>query len=137
MNGALQVLHKGSSCNLAAASSCQVASGGRSSDFLQERLKIQTFIVINQFLNNGLNLLLKVCVGQSKDPGLLCNLRSKTFPFNTHTHVYTYVSTYTYMHMCVYICTPIWITYIYAHAYILWGQGTDTHSGWLHTGCKR
>ena len=42
-------------------------SSAKTSGFLLERLKIQIFIVINQF-GNGLNLFLKAFGGQTKDP---------------------------------------------------------------------
>lgn len=116
VNWVLQALSKWSRCNSALDSSCQMGlkvSGARTSGFHQERLKIDIFIVINQFGNDGLNLFLKACVGQTKDPP------------STHTH--------THLH------SHIWVTYIYTHTYItyiLWGQGTEAHSGWLHIGCK-
>lgn len=46
-------------------------------------------------------------------------------PPSTHTH------THLHSHM--------WFTYTYTHTYItyiLWGQGAEAHSGWLHIGCK-
>lgn len=78
-------------------------SGGKGQradlQFLQERLDIQIFMVTNQCLNNGLNLLLKTIYA------LKCSSL-------THTHV----CTYTYIHVC--LCMHMYMDYIHICTYI-------------------